>query len=102
MSPRLPQPTPPKRRFAELRLAAVIRIPQVITRIPRLLRGRDPLIHWRRRQRRGRRAGAEASGSDRLSRPALFELEVKLDAIINRDGGFFVEAGANDGFSQSN
>jgi FkbM family methyltransferase len=29
-------------------------------------------------------------------------MERKLDAIINRDGGFFVEAGANDGFTQSN
>lgn len=29
-------------------------------------------------------------------------MDRKLDAIIDRDNGFFVEAGANDGFTQSN
>lgn len=29
-------------------------------------------------------------------------MDVKLGEIIGRDGGFFVEAGANDGFTQSN
>ena len=58
----------------------------------------------RRRLRRDRekRAAAETRGDDTLSRPALHELDVKLGAIIDRDGGFFVEAGAHDGFTQSN
>ena len=55
----------------------------------------------RARQRRGRLA-AEARGEDHLSRPALFQLDARLDAIIDRDKGFFIEAGANDGFTQSN
>jgi FkbM family methyltransferase len=45
---------------------------------------------------------AEARGEERLSRPALHELDAKLNAVIDRDGGFFVEAGAHDGFTQSN
>jgi FkbM family methyltransferase len=96
------QPTLSNDRFAELRLHALIRVTRVITRVLRVLRVRDPLLAWRRRQRRARRLAAEALGEDRLSRPAAFELERKLDAIIDRDGGFFVEAGANDGFAQSN
>jgi FkbM family methyltransferase len=71
----------------------------------RLLRGlglRDPVVRWRLRRQRTRRGAAEARGEDRLSRPALHEMDVKLNAIIDRDDGFFVEAGANDGFTQSN
>jgi FkbM family methyltransferase len=48
------------------------------------------------------RPAFEAVGSDRLSRPALFDLDAKLDALLDLDGGVFVEAGANDGFEQSN
>ena len=29
-------------------------------------------------------------------------MDMALDGILDRDGGFFVEAGANDGFTQSN
>ena len=53
----------------------------------------------RRRQQRTRQ---EAAGVDRLSRPAAFALDTQLDAILDRDDGYFVEAGANDGFQQSN
>ena len=53
-------------------------------------------------RRRRARLKAEARGSDELSRPALYEMDQKLDALIDLDGGFFVEAGANDGFTQSN
>jgi FkbM family methyltransferase len=55
---------------------------------------------WRRRRRQ--RLRAEAAGDDRLSRPAAFAMDHLLDDVIDRDGGFFVEAGANDGFTQSN
>jgi FkbM family methyltransferase len=73
-----------------------------MTRVLRLLRIRDPIVRWRLRRARTRRMTAEAGGDDRLSRPALHELDTKLNAIIDRDGGFFVEAGAHDGFTQSN
>ncbi|MBI5771734.1 MAG: FkbM family methyltransferase [Verrucomicrobia bacterium] len=51
---------------------------------------------------RARRTVFEALGSERYSRPALHGLDRKLDAFLERTGGFFVEAGANDGFAQSN
>lgn len=44
----------------------------------------------------------EAVGNPRLSRPALHELDQKLEPYIDFDGGFFIEAGAFDGFKQSN
>jgi len=59
-------------------------------------------VRWRFDRARSRRRAAEAKGDDRLSRPALYELDRKLDEIIDRDGGFFVEAGAHDGYTQSN
>lgn len=72
------------------------------TRILRAVGLRDRLVRWRLKRARTRRAAAEARGEDRLSRPALHELDFKLDAIIDRDGGFYVEAGGHDGFTQSN
>lgn len=53
-------------------------------------------------RRRRQRTREKARGSDRLSRPAAFELDRQLDAIIDCDQGYFVEAGANDGYQQSN
>ena len=35
-------------------------------------------------------------------RPALNQLDIKLEKYINYEGGFFIEAGANNGFAQSN
>jgi FkbM family methyltransferase len=63
---------------------------------------RDRVLKARLRQEREHRQAAEARGDDSLSRPALHELDAKLDAIIGLEGGFFVEAGAHDGFTQSN
>mgnify|MGYP001070472729 CR=1 FL=1 len=77
-------------------------ITRVVTRVLKLIGLRDRVYAWRLERRRRRRMRAEAQGSDRLSRPALFDMDRKLDEIIDRDGGFFVEAGANDGFTQSN
>lgn len=57
---------------------------------------------WNRARLRRRRAKAEASGSDRYSRPAQHDLDAKLDELFGSEPGFFVEAGANDGFAQSN
>lgn len=53
------------------------------------------LSPWRRRL-------CEAVGIRRYSRLALDELDAKLERYLNFDGGFFVEAGANDGLTQSN
>lgn len=49
-----------------------------------------------------RRAWHERRGSDTCSRPALHGLDRKLEHYLDQHGGFFVEAGANDGFTQSN
>lgn len=50
-----------------------------------------------------RARAAEAVGSERWSWPALHELDRKLDALLGgRTGGVFVEAGAHDGYTQSN
>ena len=77
-------------------------VTRAFTTLLRLLGLREQVIAarhavWRRRRRR-----AEARGSDRFSRPALHGMDMTIDAVVDRDGGFFVEAGANDGFTQSN
>lgn len=51
---------------------------------------------------RWRRRAYELAGSRRYSRPALDGLDLKLERHLDLDGGFFVEAGAHDGYSQSN
>jgi FkbM family methyltransferase len=56
---------------------------------------RSPLV-------RARRTLCEALGSARYSRMALNGLDQKLERHMDFDGGFFVEAGANDGVAQSN
>ena len=53
------------------------------------------LSPWRRRL-------CEAVGIRRYSRLALDGLDAKLEQHLDFDGGFFVEAGANDGLTQSN
>jgi FkbM family methyltransferase len=42
------------------------------------------------------------AGSDRWSHLALNDLDRKLKKYLNFDDGFFIEAGGNDGLSQSN
>jgi FkbM family methyltransferase len=44
----------------------------------------------------------EAVGSARYSRPALNGLDVKLEQYLKFDRGYFIEAGAHDGFTYSN
>ena len=51
---------------------------------------------------RARRRMFERVGSGRYSRPALFDLDTKLEAYLPERGGLFVEAGAYDGYLQSN
>jgi FkbM family methyltransferase len=49
-----------------------------------------------------RRTLCERLGSARYSRPALYDLDRKLEKVLSFRAGFFVELGANDGFNQSN
>jgi len=44
----------------------------------------------------------EALGSRRYSRPALYGMDAQLERILSREGGTFLEAGAHDGYTQSN
>jgi FkbM family methyltransferase len=88
--------------MAQLRWRIEIAVTRVLTRILRAVGLRDPVLAWRINRQRRRRLAREAAGDDQLSRPALFEMDAKLNDIIDQDGGFFVEAGANDGFTQSN
>ncbi len=55
-----------------------------------------------RAARRRRRRLFEALGSDRFSRPASHDLERKLAGYLPDRGGTFLEAGAYDGFTESN
>lgn len=85
-----------------LKLRIGIPLMRALTRVLKLVGLRETVIDTRRRRARRKRRAAEVRGDDSLSRPALHEMDRKLDAIIDRDDGFFVEAGANDGFTQSN
>jgi FkbM family methyltransferase len=49
-----------------------------------------------------RRQAFESFGSDAYSRPSLHDLDIKLEKYLPDRNGFFIEAGANDGFHQSN
>lgn len=49
-----------------------------------------------------RRKLFEAIGSDIYSRPSLLEIDRKLEQYFNYRNGFFIEVGANDGFTFSN
>jgi FkbM family methyltransferase len=44
----------------------------------------------------------EALGSRRYSRPALFDMDTRLEALLPKRGGVYLEAGAHDGYTQSN
>jgi FkbM family methyltransferase len=82
-----------------------VRVLQALRRVPPLSsrRVRARYLRTRRAQSRARRRAEEARGSDRLSRPGLHDLDAKLERHLgDLRGGFFVEAGANDGFEQSN
>jgi len=56
---------------------------------------RESLANWAR-------PWLEGMGIAKLSRPALNQLDLALARLIPERNGWFVEAGAHDGFSQSN
>ena len=45
---------------------------------------------------------SESFGNPTFSRPALNNLDKKLEKYLNFKNGFFIEVGANDGYNQSN
>lgn len=57
---------------------------------------------YRKKLSKLRRKAFESVGSSRYSRPSLYEMDKKLEQYLPHSGGFFIEAGANDGFNQSN
>jgi len=77
---------------------------RALTRLPpyRWPAFRRRLLRARRARQRARRRAAEAGGDRALSRPSLYGMADVLDRYVPHNGGFFVEAGANDGFEQSN
>jgi FkbM family methyltransferase len=85
-----------------LRLRTQFTITRWITRLLAAFGLREPVIRAHYALARARRRLFERFGSARYSRPALYEIDRKLDAIIDRDGGFYVEVGGHDGFTQSN
>lgn len=87
-------------RAMDLRVRAL----RSVTRVPPLrdARLRREIVRARRRRQRARRRRAEAAGNWAYSRPALFDMDRKIDRYLPGTGGFFVEAGGNDGFRQSN
>lgn len=77
----------------------------VLRRFPLVAKSGAGQVYLRRQRarRRSARRRAEAQGDRTLSRPALHDIDIKLDRYIGDvHGGFFIEAGANDGFEQSN
>ena len=59
-------------------------------------------LEWRPFLRRMRRRVFELLGSDRFSRPSQHDIDRKIQKYLPQRNGFFIEAGANDGYSQSN
>ncbi len=85
-----------------LRLRIQFTITRWVTRVLGAVGLRETAIRLRCALTRGTRRGFERLGSARYSRPALHDMDSKLDAIIDLDDGFFVEAGGHDGYTQSN
>ncbi len=83
-----------------LALRLRIGVMRVVTRLLKLLGLRDRVL--RLRLERARKARRAAGADDPVSHPALHDMDRKLDALLDLDGGYFVEAGANDGYTQSN
>lgn len=92
------------RRTDYLRRVDRERIQRTILRLPVLRSLRVRRWIWDRRNdlARARRELFERGGSDRYSHPSLHGLDRALAELLPAGPGFFVEAGAYDGFIQSN
>lgn len=84
------------------RIRLQVQLSRAVTMVLRRLGLRDRFVRARLSVGRARRRLFERAGSARYSRPALHGMDRKLDEIIDCDGGFFVEAGGHDGYTQSN
>jgi FkbM family methyltransferase len=63
---------------------------------------RRAIFRSRRAAARFRRRRMEARGDFSASYPALHEMDRQLERYLPEPAGFFVEAGGNDGYTQSN
>ena len=63
---------------------------------------RQTIFRSRRAVARARRRRREARGDYCASYPALHDMDHQLERYLPEQGGFFVEAGGNDGYTQSN
>ena len=63
---------------------------------------RQGIFRSRRAVARTRRRRLEAKGDFSTSYPALHEMDRQLERYLPEPAGFFVEAGGNDGYTQSN
>lgn len=84
------------------RLRLQFTIMRGVTRALKLAGVREDVLRVRAGLARAKRRLFETVGSERLARPALHEMDRKLDAIIGGRERFFVEAGGHDGYTQSN
>jgi FkbM family methyltransferase len=89
-------------RDLSLRLRIRYGLMRLFTAVLRRLGWREPVIALHIAAQRARRSLFERLGSARYSRPALYGMDRALDALIDRDGGFYIEAGGFDGYTQSN
>jgi FkbM family methyltransferase len=85
-----------------LRMRIQFTYTRLLTRSLKALGLRERVLEARYAAFRARRSAFERFGSERYSRPALHAMDSKLDRIINKKNGTFVEAGGHDGYTQSN
>lgn len=88
--------------LADLRYRGALLASRGAARLLHAVGLRERLLARRLQRQRAARAKEEAAGRDALSRPALHALDTKLDRLLDKDGGFYVEAGGHDGYTQSN
>ena len=88
--------TPAELTPASWRIAVV----RLVSRLPAPLR--RAIWRSRRAAARASRRRREARGDFSRSRPALHGIDRTIERYLGPGRGFFVEAGANDGFQQSN
>ncbi len=90
--------------MSEKRLPLLVRVRiavmTVVVRILKALGLRERVVNGR--IMRARKARAGVGPEHPLATPALFEMDKTINRILDQDGGFFVEAGGNDGYTQSN
>jgi FkbM family methyltransferase len=83
-----------------LQTRAAVALVRAATTVLKVTGQRERAIDWRVKRARAKRL---AAGPDSpLVWPALHRMDHQLNEILDRDGGFFVEAGGNDGYTQSN